>query len=66
MAFIMIPDGAGLLEGFEALAGPNLGKIVREANEWVSEAIEAVKVAPDNTYGNNEEIAAAILKGMDG
>lgn len=66
MAAIMIPPGAGPLEGFNALSNPiRLGEIAKEATEWVSAALWAVKLAPNNPYGNdNEVIAAAILEKM--
>ena len=64
MVMIMIPDGGSALDGFNALTGPNLGDIVRESAAWVSNALEVVKMAPDNPYTTNEEIAAAILEKM--
>ena len=66
MATIMIPPGAGPLEGFNALTGPNLGKIAKEAMVWVRDAIEVVKLAPDNPFGNDDEvITEAILKEIE-
>lgn len=65
-AKIMIPDGGDVLDGFDALTGGDLARITKEACEWVSEAIEAVKAAPDNPYGDdNEAIAEAVLEMFD-
>ena len=55
----------GPLGGFNALTSGNLGEIAKEATEWVTVCLEAVRAAPDNPYGDdNEVIAAAILKEM--
>ena len=64
MTMVMIPIGGNALDGFNALTGPNLGKIAKEACEWVTVALDAVKAAPDNPYTTNEKIAGAILKEM--
>lgn len=62
MAIAMIPEDGNALDGFKALIGPDLGKIAKEATEWVKSAIAVVKTAPDNPYDTNEEIAGAILE----
>ncbi len=39
--------------------------MAREATVWVEAAIAVVKTAPDNPYRSDEEIAGAILKGIE-
>lgn len=60
-----IPDGGGFLDGLKFLQG-DLGKAAREAQAWVDEAIAAVKAAPNNPYGDDDEaIAGEILRQID-
>ena len=63
MAQLMVPDGGGLADGIRELASPgNIGERAREATVWVGEYLAAVKLAPDNPYGDDDEaIAEAIL-----
>jgi hypothetical protein len=67
MSKIMIPDGGGVLDGFNALTNPTrLGEIAKEATEWVKQAMEVVKSASDNPYGDdNEAIAAEVLRRIE-
>jgi hypothetical protein len=67
MALLMIPSGAGFLEGLQALTTPgNVGKLAREATAWVEQAIAVVKSAPDNPYGNDDEaIAGEVLRQIE-
>ena len=37
----------------------------RQASIWVFTAIDAVRSAPDNTYGSDEEIAGEILRRIE-
>jgi len=44
----------------------NLKEHAKEATEWVEQAILAVKLAPDNKWGNDDEaIAGEILRRID-
>jgi hypothetical protein len=58
-----IPDGGGFEDGLAFLMNQDaLTKTARHATEWVQKAIDAVKAAPDNPYGDDDEmIAEAIL-----
>jgi hypothetical protein len=59
-ARIAIPPGGGLAAGIEAMS--RLGDVTREALAQMDQAIAAVRAAPDNPYGADEEtIAGAIL-----
>lgn len=61
----MVPSG-GLQTAITNLLSP--GKLqaeLRSANEWVKNAIASVRSVPDNPYKDDEEIAAAILKGIE-
>lgn len=64
MAVLMVPEGGGLRDALGSLASPgNIGKVAREATDWVKAAIAVVKTAPDNPYGNNDEaIAGEIVR----
>lgn len=66
IAAVMIPEGGCVFDGFEALTDPvKLGRIAKESTKWISVMLEAIKNAPDNPYGNdNEVIAASILEKM--
>ncbi len=66
MALIAIPVGSGKDAfgiGLNALMSPT--SIAKQAADWVQAAIAVMKTAPDNPYKTDEEIAAAILKGID-
>jgi hypothetical protein len=62
-----IPDGGGFAAGLDFLMNPQRMKEVSlKALEWCDQAIAAVKSAPDNPYGDDEEtIAGVILAGID-
>lgn len=59
MAMDAIPPGGGFADGANFLLSGNLGESGRNAAEWVKQAIHAVKAAPDNPYGDDEEVIAA-------
>lgn len=69
MANLAIPPGSGgdsLMKALGFLSSKE--KIIsaaREATVWVEQAIAAVRSAPDNQYTTDEEIAGAILKGIE-
>ncbi len=69
MSLLAIPVGSGkdsLPFGLQALT--NRGKfasIAAEAGDWVRQAIAVMKTAPDNPYETDEEIAGAILQGIE-
>lgn len=67
MSQLMVPAGAALAAGIRELTTPgNIAKRCREATAWVEEAIDVVKTAPDNPYGNDDEaIAGEILKQIE-
>ena len=62
-----IPDGGGLQDGIAFLLNQDaMNEGYRRASKWVQEAIHAVKSAPDNPYGDNDEaVAEAILAKLD-
>lgn len=65
LSLLAIPVGSGensFIMGVEALT--NRGKFVSlaaEASDWVRDAIQAVKSAPDNAYGDDDEAIAGII-----
>lgn len=63
-SLLSIPEGGGLHSAIAVLTSPDrMASLMKEAKEWVAAAIELVKSAPDNPYGDNDEaIAGAILK----
>ena len=61
MAVIAIPpgSGAGTREALDMLTDPKkLGATWKEARAWVEGALAAIKAAPDNTFGNDDEVIA--------
>lgn len=68
MSLIMIPPGtgSGLATAVRTMLKPGgIGDAAKEATEWVRQAIAAVKAAPDNPYGDDDEaIAGEILRRM--
>lgn len=64
MSMLMVPKGAGLQDVMQSLTSPgNIGEAAKQATEWVESAIAAVKTAPDNPYGREDEaIAGEILR----
>lgn len=69
-ALLAIPVGSGT-SSFDKGLGvlldrDKLTSTVNEASAWVQAAIDVMKTAPDNPYGDNDEaIAGAILKGIE-
>jgi len=64
MTVLMIPDGGGFSDGLRALCN-NPSQYVKPATEWVEAAIKAVREAPGEPSGDDEEIAGKILEAMD-
>jgi hypothetical protein len=57
-----IPSGGGFADGIKLFTTPGeLGKVSRESLEWIDDAIYAIRSAPDNTYGDDEEIIAGVI-----
>ena len=63
---INTPPGMGMVLGMVALSNPTMRAAhAREATTWCLGAIDAVKAAPDNPYGeDDEQIAGVILDGI--
>jgi hypothetical protein len=59
----MIPAGGGFQAGLQALSSAeSITSHARKATEWVQWALNAVKVSPDNIFGDDDEaIAGEIL-----
>lgn len=62
-----IEPGGGLADAIEFLQNPERRKqVLAKAEADVLEAIQAIKAAPDNPYGDNDEkIAEALLKEIE-
>ena len=61
-----IPAGGGLLDGIQFLTSPNLRERMKKATERTFAAIDAIKAAPDNQWGDDDEaIAGAILSEIE-
>jgi hypothetical protein len=66
MAADAIPKGGGFADGMRFLTSPDLPARGRDAVEWVFAAIDAVKSAPDNPYGDDDEaVAGEILRRIE-
>lgn len=69
MSLLAIPVGSGkdsFSRGLEALTSRGkFSSIAAEASDWVQKAIAVMKTAPDNPYKDDEEIAGAILAGIE-
>lgn len=71
MSLLMVPastpKGKGMEMAVNALRKPgNIGATAREATAWVEAALEAVRSAPDNPYGDDDEaIAGEILRQIE-
>jgi len=60
------PGGDPLVDVVSLFSGDNLKKCATNATEWVNLAISAVKTAPDNPFGDDDEaIAGEILRRID-
>lgn len=59
-----IPQGGGFIDGINFIKDqPRFKRVHRESLAWIDEAIKAIRVAPDNIYGDDEEtIAGSILE----
>lgn len=65
MSVDAIPPNGGLMDGIRFLQGDIAGA-AREAQAWVRKAIDAVKAAPNNPYGDDDEvIAGEILRQIE-
>ena len=61
MTMLMVPDGSGIGDVVQKFN--DIGRYAREATEWVEAAISAVKAAPGNRHGDDDEaIAGEILR----
>jgi hypothetical protein len=57
-----IPEGGGLADGVALFAEPNrLQQHMKSAIAWVEEAIRVMRTAPDNPWGDDEEILAGAI-----
>lgn len=67
VARIAIPDGGGLADGIALFTTPGrLSEVNRKAMGQVEQALAAMKAAPDNPYGDDDEvIAAAIVQAVE-
>lgn len=69
MSLLAIPAGSGkdaFADGLDVIT--NRGKfasIAAEASAWVKQAIAVTRTAPDNPHKTDEEIAGAILQGIE-
>lgn len=64
---ICIPSGGGLADGIRAIATPGkLTEALRQATKEIDLSIAAVRAAPDNQFGDDEEaIAGEILRQIE-
>lgn len=62
-----VPPGGGMASAIQSIVTPGrLSELSRDALVWCDAAIDAIRSAPDNPYGNDEEtIAGAILNELD-
>jgi len=67
MSVLMVPAGGGPADAIRELtSAENIAKRAREATAWARQAIAAVKTAPDNPYGGDDEaIAGEILRQVE-
>jgi hypothetical protein len=57
-----IPPGGGLANGIEFFTNPEKRKeILAKAERNAMECIRIIKSAPDNPYGDNDEVIAGII-----
>ncbi len=62
-----IPPGGGFADAIGFLTNKDaITETARRATQWVKDAIAAVKAAPDNPYGDDDEaIASSILAKLE-
>lgn len=67
MSVVAVPSSGGLADALKFLSSKeSITAGAREATEWVETAIRAVKEAPGNPYGDDEEaIAGEILRQIE-
>lgn len=67
MSVDAVPSGGGLQSAIDYLMSPSkIAESAKSATKWVFEAIDVVKTAPDNPYGDDDEaIAGAILARLE-
>jgi len=57
-----IPIGGGLADGIEFFTNPERRKqVLAKAESGALEAVRLIKIAPDNLYGDNDEVIAGVL-----
>jgi hypothetical protein len=57
MSQLIVPKDGGLMDALKSLSSAeNISKTAREATAWVEAAVAAVKAAPDNPYGDDDEL----------
>jgi hypothetical protein len=57
-----IPPGGGLADGIEFFTNPEHRKqILVRAELSAMAAIQAIRLAPDNPYGDNDEVIAKVI-----
>lgn len=57
-----VPKGGGFQDAIGFLMNPTaIYETAKRAKEWVGAAIQAVKDAPDNPYGDNDEVIAGVI-----
>ncbi len=62
MALDAVPNGGGMLDALTFLLTPGcLASSARDAAAWVCAALDAVKSAPDNAFGDDDEAIAGEL-----
>lgn len=67
MSLDAVPSGGGLRSAVEYLLDADrMKQSTKNSIEWVKAAIAAIKAAPDNPYGDDDEtIAGEILKRIE-
>lgn len=66
-ARISVPPGGGMADAIAVLTTPGrLQEVTREALKQADIAVAAMRAAPDNPYGDDEEtIAGALMEAVD-
>lgn len=65
-ALLAVPDGGGSRNAIDVITNKDkLSSVLKQATEWVKEAIDAVLAAPDNYLADREAVAAAILERIE-